>query len=267
MGPQSIDVKPHGSRPPISKSHSFGGYGPASAVHKGHHHHPSGPGGSGHRLQYGKQDSLQTSWRLSPSSSGYKTQSQSIQSDSVTPSPTGYESGGDQTPEPPTHAEDAAASSGATASASLSASGGACGVVWAVTDMASVPPGSVLIDPQTLQPIVNRDGSIYHFDPDNLPQTVRIMTTNLLHQLPQSVDEADEMAPMDDGDGERNAQSCTDDCTNTVEHCTVPECNAQPMAVYTADNMFVPPPPICTVGMVEATAGNVQNFDASCEVS
>lgn len=68
----------------------------------------------------------------------YKTQSQSIRSDSVTPSPTGYESGGDQTPEPPN----------------------SCGVVWAVTDMAAVPPGSVLIDPQTLKPMTNKDGYV-----------------------------------------------------------------------------------------------------------
>lgn len=149
-----METKPEG-RPPISKSHSFGGYGPASAVHKGHHPH------HGSRL-FSKQDSLTTSWRLSPSSSGYaihnvspnhsplselsspryKTQTQSIRSDSVTPSPTGYESGGDQTPEPSQSGEQPTA----------------CGVVWAVTDMAAVPPGSVLIDPQTLQPIINQDG-------------------------------------------------------------------------------------------------------------
>jgi a component of the cytoplasm (encore) len=64
----------------------------------------------------------------------YKTQS--VRSDSITPSPTGYGSD-DHTPEPVTPS---------------------CGVVWAVTDIASVPRGSVLIDPQTLQPIVNQDG-------------------------------------------------------------------------------------------------------------
>lgn len=74
--------------------------------------------------------------------SRYKTQTQSLRSDSITPSPTGYGSGGDHTPEPQSQ-------SPATASRS---------VVWAVTDMASVPRGSVLIDPQTLQPVVNQDG-------------------------------------------------------------------------------------------------------------
>lgn len=70
----------------------------------------------------------------------YKTQSQSMRSESITPSPSYGSVSGDHTPEPP-----AAPSSSS-------------GVVWAVTDMASVPKGSVLIDPQTLQPIVNQDG-------------------------------------------------------------------------------------------------------------
>lgn len=80
--------------------------------------------------------------------SRYKTQTQSLRSDSITPSPTGYGSGGDHTPEPQ---QSSSAQSPATAAGNRS-------VVWAVTDMASVPRGSVLIDPQTLQPIVNQDG-------------------------------------------------------------------------------------------------------------
>lgn len=69
--------------------------------------------------------------------SRYKTQSQSIRSESITPSPSYGSVSGDHTPEPTPVSS---------------------GVVWAVTDMASVPKGSVLIDPQTLQPIVNQDG-------------------------------------------------------------------------------------------------------------
>lgn len=64
----------------------------------------------------------------------YKTQS--IRSDSVTPSPTGY---GSDTPEPSTTSPDSS-------------------VMWAVTDMANVPVGSLIIDPQTLQPMKNQDG-------------------------------------------------------------------------------------------------------------
>ncbi|XP_055528686.1 protein encore isoform X2 [Wyeomyia smithii] len=152
----SIDGRPD-ERPCVSKSHSFGGYGGSSQ------NAPLLRGDSitstksaGARL-FSKQDSnasTNTPWRLSPSSSGYKTQS--IRSDSVTPSPTGYGSG-DHTPEPCVQSPSAT-----------------CGVVWAVTDMASVPKGSVLIDPQTLQPIVNQDGSIYHFDPFNLPATANL---------------------------------------------------------------------------------------------
>lgn len=62
-----------------------------------------------------------------------------MRSESITPSPSYGSVSGEHTPEP---------------APSVTASG----VVWAVTDMASVPKGSVLIDPQTMQPIVNQDG-------------------------------------------------------------------------------------------------------------
>ncbi|XP_021697323.1 protein encore isoform X3 [Aedes aegypti] len=161
---QSVSIEGRSDeRPCVSKSHSFGGYGGSSQnapLLRGDSI-TSTKSASG-RL-FTKQDSnasTNTPWRLSPSSSGsyftfsYKTQS--IRSDSVTPSPTGYGSG-DHTPEP-----------------CIQSPSSSCGVVWAVTDMASVPKGSVLIDPQTLQPIVNQDGSIYHFDPSNLPATANL---------------------------------------------------------------------------------------------
>lgn len=59
-----------------------------------------------------------------------------MRSESFTPSPTGY---GSDTPEASSQSPDR-------------------GVVWAVTDLASVPKGSLIIDPQTLQPILNQDG-------------------------------------------------------------------------------------------------------------
>ncbi|XP_063698227.1 R3H domain-containing protein 2 [Culicoides brevitarsis] len=43
------------------------------------------------------------------------------------------------------------------------------GALWAVTDITLVPKGSILIDPQTLKPIVNADNTIYTYDPDNFP--------------------------------------------------------------------------------------------------
>ncbi|KAG8227561.1 hypothetical protein J437_LFUL000661 [Ladona fulva] len=45
-------------------------------------------------------------------------------------------------------------------------------VMWAVTSMESVPPGSVLINPQTGQPYVNSDGTIYRFNPANPPKII-----------------------------------------------------------------------------------------------
>ncbi|XP_070499134.1 protein encore isoform X3 [Chironomus tepperi] len=129
-----------------SKSHSFGGYGGSNATLMRDDSITSSRS-AGPRLH--KQDSTtSTTWRLSPSSSGYKTQS--LRSDS---SPTGGY--GSDTPEP---------SSAQSPDASR-------GVVWAVTDLASVPKGSLIIDPQTLQPILNQDGSLYHFDPSNPPTT------------------------------------------------------------------------------------------------
>ncbi|KAL7050981.1 hypothetical protein ACKWTF_004281 [Chironomus riparius] len=128
------------------KSHSFGGYGGSNATLMRDDSITSSRS-AGPRLH--KQDSTtSTTWRLSPSSSGYKTQS--LRSDS---SPTGGY--GSDTPEP---------SSAQSPDASR-------GVVWAVTDLASVPKGSLIIDPQTLQPILNQDGSLYHFDPSNPPTT------------------------------------------------------------------------------------------------
>uniref|UniRef100_A0A182WKH5 R3H domain-containing protein n=1 Tax=Anopheles minimus TaxID=112268 RepID=A0A182WKH5_9DIPT len=156
---QSVSIEGRSDeRPCVSKSHSFGGYGGSSQNASLLRGDSITSTKSASARLFTKQDSnasTNTPWRLSPSSSGsyltssYKTQS--IRSDSVTPSPTGYGSG-DHTPEP------CVPSPSAT-----------CGVMWAVTDMASVPKGSVLIDPQTFQPIVNQDGSLYHFDPSNLP--------------------------------------------------------------------------------------------------
>ncbi|CAG4963674.1 unnamed protein product [Colias eurytheme] len=123
---QSLESRDEGtSRGAVAKSHSFGGYEPTQP-----------------RLLSRQGDLASSSWRLSPSSSGYKTLSLRS-TDSVTPSPTGGAS-----PEP------------GSESATL---------VWAVTDLSAVPPGAIVIHPQTGRPLTNPDGSIYHFDPANPP--------------------------------------------------------------------------------------------------
>ncbi|XP_050359010.1 R3H domain-containing protein 2-like isoform X4 [Nymphalis io] len=122
---QSLEGRGAQARGPVSKSHSFGGYAAEQP-----------------RLLSRQGDLASSSWRLSPSSSGYKTLSLRS-SDSVTPSPTGGAS-----PEPNVE--------GAT-------------LVWAVTDMSAVPPGALVIHPQTGRPLTNPDGSLYHFDPQNPP--------------------------------------------------------------------------------------------------
>ncbi|XP_049882558.1 uncharacterized protein LOC126378341 isoform X2 [Pectinophora gossypiella] len=118
-----------GQRGPVSKSHSFGGYGRPQ---------PDPP-----RLLSRQGDLASSSWRLSPSSSGYRTLSLHS-TDSVTPSPTGGAS-----PEP--------------------ANPEGVAVVWAVTDLSAVPAGALVIHPQTGRPLTNPDGSVYHFDPNNPP--------------------------------------------------------------------------------------------------
>ncbi|CAH2988172.1 unnamed protein product [Chilo suppressalis] len=110
-----------GGRGAVSKSHSFGGYGGRDP-----HPHPHHP-----RLLSRQGDLASSSWRLSPSSSGYKTLSLRS-TDSVTPSPTGGAS-----PEP--------------------------------CPLYAVPPGALVINPQTGRPLTNPDGSLYHFDPANPP--------------------------------------------------------------------------------------------------
>ncbi|CAB3223107.1 unnamed protein product [Arctia plantaginis] len=127
----------------VSKSHSFGGYTGAEPPHQP-------------RLLSRQGDLASSSWRLSPSSSGYKTLSLRS-TDSITPSPTGGAS-----PEPSGNMNQ-----GAGPGVGPPLEGAA--VVWAVTDMSSVPAGAVVIHPQTGRPLTNSDGSVYHFDPANPP--------------------------------------------------------------------------------------------------
>ncbi|KAI5638071.1 SUZ domain-containing protein [Phthorimaea operculella] len=117
-------------RGPVSKSHSFGGYTETPPPR-----------------QISRQGDLaSSSWRLSPSSSGYRTLSLHS-TDSVTPSPTG---GASPEPVQNTNTEGVA-------------------VMWAVTDFSAVPVGALVIHPQTGRPLTNSDGSLYHFDPANPP--------------------------------------------------------------------------------------------------
>ncbi|KAL1140419.1 hypothetical protein AAG570_000351, partial [Ranatra chinensis] len=101
----------------VSKSHSFNGYDPPQNA----------------RVLTKQDSGSSMSSRISPSSSGYKSQ-RSDATLSATPSPTAT---------PNLHTQ-------------LSSQSGAMSpdpdtpVVWAVTDMASVPPGSMLIHPQVI---------------------------------------------------------------------------------------------------------------------
>nr|CAI5838083.1 unnamed protein product [Callosobruchus analis] len=159
-------------RPYVAKSYSFGGYGGnISVLSRGDSvmsTHSAGP-----RLLT-KQDSSASSvsWRLSPSSSGYKSQSQ--MSESVTPSPTSTphqgtapQSGVGAGPLPgqPIEGEEVPAVMRKCENVDTH-------IVWAVTDIHNVPLGSIIIDPETGKPLQNEDGTMYHYDPNNLPPSL-----------------------------------------------------------------------------------------------
>ncbi|XP_060536408.1 cAMP-regulated phosphoprotein 21 isoform X3 [Cylas formicarius] len=146
-------------RPCVAKSFSFGGYGGnASGLTRGDSvmsTHSAGP-----RLLT-KQDSgaSSVSWRLSPSSSGYKSQSQ--MSDSVTPSPTST----------PHHLGEARQdlNNSVEGHNRIISDRPENQIVWAVTDIQSVPKGSIIINPQASKSLKNEDGTIYHYDPNRPP--------------------------------------------------------------------------------------------------
>lgn len=95
---------------------------------------------------------------MSPTSSGYR--SQSYISESVSPSPS-------STPNP------------------LSDPFNNVPLLWAVTDMHLVPKGSVIINPQTGEAFKNEDGSIYHYDPDSFSsQFFNLSQLSYLKQIP-----------------------------------------------------------------------------------
>ncbi|XP_054279764.1 R3H domain-containing protein 1 isoform X2 [Macrosteles quadrilineatus] len=127
-------------RSSVSKSYSFGGYDQTSNNRVLTKQDSGSSGGSG----------------VSPSSSGYKSQ-RSDTTVSATPSPSAT----------PHLATQLSNQSGA-----VSPDIEQDAVFWAVTSMASVPIGSVLINPQTGRPLKNDDGSVYHYHPDNPPKIV-----------------------------------------------------------------------------------------------
>lgn len=100
--------------------------------------------------------------RLSPScsSSGYKSQSQRSDA-TISPSPS---------PSPVPAAMTCSHTQVSSQDLVSPESGGGQTVMWAVTSLSSVPPGSIIINPQTNQPYTNPDGTIYRYDPDNPPK-------------------------------------------------------------------------------------------------
>ncbi|KAK5647275.1 hypothetical protein RI129_002167 [Pyrocoelia pectoralis] len=178
---QSVEAGSDLPRPCVAKSYSFGGYGGVSVLTRGDSvlsTHSAGP-----RLLT-KQDSGAStiSWRLSPSSSGYKSQSQI--SESVTPSPT-------STPNLPGDRQDSTNSNSSTSTNELLTPITEKGLdepqlVWAVTDIHNVPKGSIIINPQTGKPVKNVDGSIYHYDPLDPPPGFNSNGNGVSSRPPQS---------------------------------------------------------------------------------
>ncbi|XP_046404217.1 protein encore-like isoform X2 [Ischnura elegans] len=350
-----------GLRPSVSKSYSFGGYSGSVGGNN------MGSGGGGGGSPFTRDDSISStqsaggclltkqdssassanSAHLSPSSSGYK--SQSIRSDSsntpspspttlaLTPSSHQQQSSHDQSqgpsPSPPllspplhnqTHSESQTSPSpchspqpsprteqGTTADEELTVSRrtntcssqtrgtsplppspamaeistshsvsqtvgtadatqptlGSNAVMWAVTSMESVPPGSILINPQTGQPYINSDGTVYRFNPSNPPKIVPASnSSNLpLNMLPPS--SSSSVTATTSGKGETNTQSrplayvCEQ--TNVAEppSLIIPSSQTVPASGHQA---YVPQPPTPLQQQLLATVP--QNFSNTCSL-
>ncbi|XP_069186166.1 cAMP-regulated phosphoprotein 21 isoform X6 [Procambarus clarkii] len=172
-------LHPRSLRPPVFKSHSFGGYSGGVTVLSRGESVSSNLSSSrlskqdfcrfdfrSNQCQWNQEhqtdDSDSTSSRISDQSmsSGYKSQRQDTSSTTVsntlstTPSPTTSQ-----------HQQSSSSQVGM-----WGGEGESQAVMWAVTDMEAVPPGAMLINPQSGQPYMNSDGSVYRFDPNNPPQ-------------------------------------------------------------------------------------------------
>lgn len=122
--------------------------------------------------------------RLSPSSSGYKSQSQRSDA-TISPSPS-------PSPVPAMPcAIHAQSSQNSGASPEPRAGDGGQTVMWAVTSISSVPPGSIIMNPQTNQPYTNSDGTIYRFDPENPPKIFAEMHEDVVESIAEVETEAE----------------------------------------------------------------------------
>ncbi|XP_046747116.1 cAMP-regulated phosphoprotein 21 isoform X2 [Diprion similis] len=145
-------------RPSVPKSYSFGGYAAGGMLSRDNS--ITSTRSAGARLT--KQDSgTSTCSRLSPSSSGYKSQSQRSDA-TISPSPS-------PSPVMPAGRSNSRISGQELVPSSPNGNTQQT-VIWAVTDIASVPVGSVIIDPRTNLTYKNSDGSVYRFDPENPPK-------------------------------------------------------------------------------------------------
>lgn len=168
--------------------------------------------------------------RLSPSSSGYKSQSQRSDA-TISPSPS-----------PSPVAAMTCSHTQVSSQDLVSPESNVQTVMWAVTNISSVPPGSIIINPQTNQPYTNADGTIYRFDPDNPPKffTIENESSNMSNVSNKHTAELSEPSRMtsnsykNDGKKQRsqtkiNTVSATStQVTNTATSPSLP---------------FTPPPP------------------------
>lgn len=177
-------LHPRSLRPPVFKSHSFGGYsGGVTVLSRGD---SVSSNQSSSRLS--KQDS--TSSRISDhsSSSGYKTQRQDTSSTSVSNTMS-------TTPSPTTSHHQHQPNFGV-----WGGEGDSQPVMWAVTDMEAVPAGAMLINPTSGQPYVNDDGSVYRFDPNNPPQVSRTSSTDQENTEKDQLSEKHRSSPASSSD-------------------------------------------------------------------
>ncbi|KAG7210327.1 hypothetical protein KM043_011865 [Ampulex compressa] len=214
-------------RPSVSKSFSFGGYtrGMLSRGDSVTSTHSAGA-----RLM--KQDSgASMCSRLSPSSSGYKSQSQRSDA-TISPSPS---------PSPVATMTCSHTQVSSQDLASPEASGQT--VMWAVTSISSVPPGSIIINPQTNQPYTNPDGSIYRFDPDNPPKFFALENEQKHAEVLEQSRPKGEMKKRSQSKSNTGNAAATTTTTTTTSSMTTAPTGHLTNSATSPSLPFTPPPP------------------------
>ncbi|XP_021926470.1 R3H domain-containing protein 1 [Zootermopsis nevadensis] len=267
-------LKANSLRLSVSKSYSFGGY-PVAVLSRGDS--CTSTHSAGARLLTKQDSGSSMSSRLSPSSSGYKSQSQrSDTTTSATPSPTAtpvsqLSISSSTQPQMSSHGALSPQHTPESSSHEQNQT-----VMWAVTSMASVPPGSVLINPQTGQPYVNSDGSVYRYDPANPP---KVVTDDGRESVSVSVSGSDGTSNRQKSTGsseqmhppaqQQTCQSQKSHPSSTSSSATLPSktvCSTHVTTTATSPSLPMSPPPALLPNLQPHSNSTLVNTSATSQI-